>query len=46
MQNILSSRSEEHKDVEPEDLTLQNIETALAKDTKVKLAGLDVDGKL
>lgn len=45
MQNILSSRSEDRKEIESQDLTLDNIETALANDTKVKLAGLDIDGK-
>ena len=46
MQNILSSKTEEKKAIEPESLTLENLETALAKDTKVKLAGLDIDGEL
>jgi len=48
MQNVLPSRGnkEETKDIEPQNLTLDNIETALAADTKVKLAGLDVDGEL
>lgn len=27
-----------------ETLTLENLETVLAKDTKVKLAGIDIDG--
>lgn len=48
MQNILASgnQHEEKKDIEPQNLTLENVETALANDTKVKLAGLDVDGEL
>ena len=48
MQNILASRakSEENEDIGFEDLTLENIETALANDTKVKLAGVDIDGEL
>ncbi|KAK5944939.1 hypothetical protein PMZ80_002142 [Knufia obscura] len=48
MQNILASgnQHEEKKDIEPQNLTLENVETALANDTKVKLAGLDVDGIL
>lgn len=25
-------------------ITLENLETALAKDTKIKLAGIDIDG--
>lgn len=41
--NILSKNTDE-KEIQAEDLTLENLETALAKDTKVKLAGLDVDG--
>ena len=28
-----------------ESLSLDNLESALAKDTRVKLAGVDVDGK-
>lgn len=39
----MSSKNE--KVVEHQDLTLENIETALANDTKVKLAGIDVDGQ-
>ncbi|KAI1617749.1 glutamine synthetase [Exophiala viscosa] len=31
---------------ESEELTLENLETVLAKDTKVKLAGIDIDGIL
>ncbi|KAK5089984.1 hypothetical protein LTR05_000152 [Lithohypha guttulata] len=46
MQNILSPKPDESEDVQSQDLTLENIETALANDTKVKLAGLDVDGIL
>lgn len=45
MQNLLNSRSEEKKDIDPQNLTLDNIETALANDNKVKLAGLDIDGE-
>lgn len=45
MQNILSPKPDESEDVQSQDLTLENIETALANDTKVKLAGLDVDGE-
>ena len=47
MQNILASRekSEEKPVIESQDLTLENLETALADDTKVKLAGLDIDGE-
>jgi hypothetical protein len=32
------------EDNESETLTLDNLETVLAKDTKVKLAGIDIDG--
>lgn len=48
MQNTVASRnqSEEKKDIDPQNLTLDNIETALADDTKIKLAGLDIDGEL
>ena len=48
MQSMLASRekSEEKQVIEAQDLTLENLETALADDTKVKLAGLDIDGKL
>ena len=28
-----------------EALTLDNLESALSKDTKIKLAGIDIDGK-
>lgn len=42
MENILPSKIE--KDIEPQNLTLDNIETALANDNKVKLAGIDIDG--
>jgi len=47
MQNVLPAldKSEETKDIGPQSLTLDNIETALAGDTKVKLAGIDVDGE-
>lgn len=46
MNSILSnSKSSERKDIEPEDLTLENITTALAHDNKVKLAGIDIDGQ-
>lgn len=44
MNSLLSSKSEEKKEIQAEDLTIENLETALANDTKVKLAGLDVDG--
>jgi hypothetical protein len=30
--------------IDKESLTLDELETALAQDTKVKLAGIDVDG--
>lgn len=42
MSNLLSSS----KNDEIETLTLDNLEEALAKDTKIKLAGVDIDGIL
>ena len=45
MQNLLSQKDGETKTIEAHDLTLDNIETALANDNKVKLAGVDVDGE-
>lgn len=44
MQSILAGRKE--KDVEPHELSLDNLEAALANDNKVKLAGVDIDGML
>lgn len=47
MQKLTSlGQNEEKKVVEAHDLTLDNLELALADDTKVKLAGLDIDGEL
>ena len=47
MQKLASlGQNEEKKVVEAQDLTLDNLELALADDTKVKLAGLDIDGEL
>lgn len=46
MNNILATKSTDQNDIEAENLTLDNIATALANDTKVKLAGLDIDGEL
>lgn len=43
--NILKG-NDEKKEIQADELTLENLETALANDTKVKLAGLDVDGLL
>lgn len=43
--NILKS-NDDKKEIEAADLSLENLETALANDTKVKLAGLDIDGQL
>lgn len=42
----MGSKDEKKTVIEAADLTLANIESALADDTKVKLAGLDIDGKL
>jgi hypothetical protein len=42
MSNLLSSS----KGSEIETLTLDNLEEALANDTKIKLAGVDIDGIL
>jgi hypothetical protein len=42
MSSLLSSS----KDSEIETLTLDNLEEALSKDTKIKLAGVDIDGIL
>lgn len=43
MSNLLSPSSEGNA---IETLTLDNLEEALAKDTKIKLAGVDIDGIL
>lgn len=43
--NILKG-NEEKKEIQAAELTLENLETALANDTKVKLAGLDIDGQI
>lgn len=43
--NILKG-NDEKKEIQADELTLENLEAALANDTKVKLAGLDVDGLL
>lgn len=40
MNSLLSSG----KDKEPEEVTVDNVETVLKDDTKIKLAGIDVDG--
>lgn len=34
------------KDTKDEAVTLDNLESTLSKDTRVKLAGVDVDGKI
>lgn len=44
VQSIMGSQNEKKSAIEAADLTLENIESALANDTKVKLAGLDIDG--
>jgi len=48
MQKILAPQKQDERNevIEPQDLTLENLETALASDTKVKLAGLDIDGEI
>ena len=44
MTSALSSQKGQDHTIEPENLTLENLETALSNDTKVKLAGIDIDG--
>lgn len=44
MASLLSNNTDKKEEIQAEDLTLENLETALAGDNKVKLAGLDVDG--
>lgn len=44
MQSILGKK-QETPSIDPQSLTLDNIEDALANDNKVKLAGIDVDGQ-
>ena len=45
VQSVMDSPDKSQAVIEARDLTLDNIETALADDTKVKLAGLDIDGE-
>lgn len=40
----MGSSNEKKSTIEAADLTLDNLESALASDTKIKLAGLDIDG--
>lgn len=45
MMNSLLGKKQELPDIEPDSLTVENVEDALASDNKVKLAGIDVDGQ-